>query len=78
MRRWKGISRPRDLSASPMKLKKSMQAYADQQAENELKEQLLNQVCDSASFEVSAEQINAALDLMMQSLESQLARQGLA
>ena len=58
-------------------MKEAMQAYADQQAENELKEQLLNQVCDSASFEISQEQINAALDLMMQSLESQLARQGL-
>ena len=58
-------------------MKEAMQAYADQQAENELKEQLLNQVCDSASFEISEEQINAALDLMMQSLENQLARQGL-
>ena len=58
-------------------MKEAMQAYADQQAENELKEQLLNQVCDSASFEISQEQVNAALDLMMQSLESQLARQGL-
>ena len=58
-------------------LKEAMQAYADRQAENELKEQLLNQVCDSASFEITDEQINAALDLMMQSLENQLARQGL-
>ena len=58
-------------------MKQAMQAYADQQAENELKEQLLNQVCDSASFEITDAQINAALDLMMQSLESQLARQGL-
>ncbi len=58
-------------------MKEAMQAYADQQAENELKEQLLNQVCDSASFEISEEQVNAALDLMMQSLENQLARQGL-
>ena len=58
-------------------MKEAMQAYADQQAENELKEQLLNQVCDSASFEITEEQINAVLDLMMQSLESQLARQGL-
>ena len=58
-------------------MKEAMQAYADQQAENELKEQLLNQVCDSASFEITDAQINAALDLMMQSLESQLARQGL-
>ena len=58
-------------------LKEAMQAYADRQAENELKEQLLNQVCDSASFEITDEQINAALDLMMQSLENQLASQGL-
>ena len=58
-------------------MKEAMQAYADQQAENELKEQLLNQVCDSASFEITDAQINAALDLLMQSLENQLARQGL-
>lgn len=58
-------------------MKEAMQAYADQQAENELKEQLLNQVCENASFEISDEQINAALDLLMQSMENQLARQGL-
>jgi len=58
-------------------MKEAMQAYADQQAENELKEDLLNQVCDGASFEVSDEQVEAALDLEMQSMENQLARQGL-
>ena len=58
-------------------MKEAMQAYADQQAENELKEQLLNQVCDGASFDITDEQVNAALDLLMQSLENQLARQGL-
>ena len=58
-------------------MKEAMQAYADQQAENELKEQLLNQVCDGASFDISNEQVEAALDLEMQSMENQLGRQGL-
>ena len=58
-------------------MKEAMQAYADQQAENELKEQLLNQVCEGASFEIGDEQVEAALDLEMQSMENQLARQGL-
>ena len=58
-------------------IKEAMQAYADQQAENELKEQLLNQVCDGASFDITDEQVDAALDLLMQSLENQLSRQGL-
>ena len=58
-------------------LKNAMQDYADQQAENELKENLLNQVCESSDFEISNEQVEAALDLEMQSMENQLARQGL-
>ena len=59
-------------------MKEAMQAYADQQAENELKEELLNQVLEGASFDISDEQIEAALDLEMQSMENQLARQGLS
>ena len=59
-------------------MKEAMQAYADHQAENELKENLLNRVCESGSFDISDEQIEAALDLEMQSMENQLARQGLS
>ena len=59
-------------------MKEAMQAYADQQAENELKEALLNQVLEGASFDISDEQIEGALDLEMQSMENQLARQGLS
>lgn len=58
-------------------MKEAMQAYADQQAENELKENLLNQVCETATFEITDEQVEGALDLEMQSMENQLSRQGL-
>lgn len=58
-------------------MKEAMQAYADQQAENDLKDHLMNQICDGSEFEISADQIEAALDLEMKNLENQLARQGL-
>ena len=58
-------------------MKEALQAYADQQADNDLKDALLNMVCEGAEFEISDEQLEAALDLQMQSLENQLARQGL-
>ena len=57
-------------------MREAMQAYADQQAENDLKEQLLNQVCESAAFDISQEQLDASLDHQKQAHENQLARQG--
>lgn len=58
-------------------IKEALQAYADQQAENDLQQNLLDQVCESGSFDVSDAQVEAALDLEMKSMENQLARQGL-
>ena len=59
-------------------LRSSMQEYIDAQSEAEVKETLLNQVCDSADFDISDEQIENALDLEIQNLTNQLARQGLS
>ncbi len=58
-------------------LRDSMQEYVDAQADAEVRESLLNQVCDSAEFDISDEQIENALDLEIQNLTNQLARQGL-
>lgn len=58
-------------------IRRALQDYADAQSEAEVKENLLNQVCDSARFEPAQSQVDAALDLEMRSLERQLARQGL-
>lgn len=58
-------------------LRTGLQAYVDRQSDMEVKDRLLDQVCAQAHFEVSDEQLNAALDLEMKALEGQLARQGL-
>lgn len=58
-------------------IRRALQDYADAQSEAEVKESLLNQVCDSAQFEPAQDRIDAALELEMRSLERQLARQGL-
>ncbi len=58
-------------------IRKALQTYADAQSDAEVKEKLLNQVCESAHFELPQAQIDAALELEMRSLENQLARQGL-
>ena len=55
----------------------ALQAYADQQAEAELKDQLLNQLCEGAPRDIPQPQLDRALDLEMRALEAQLARQGL-
>lgn len=58
-------------------LRAGMQEYIDAQADAEVKENLLDQVCDGADFEISEQQIENALDFEIQSLANQLARQGL-
>lgn len=55
----------------------ALQLYADSQAEMELKYDLLDQICASAQFDISKDQLDRALDLEMKSLENHLARQGL-
>ena len=58
-------------------IRRALQSYADAQSEAEVKENLLNQVCEGAQYAPTQAQIDAALDLEMRSLEHQLARQGL-
>ena len=58
-------------------LRKALQDYVDRQAEDELKERLLDQVCEGVDFQISDDQLKAALDYEMQMFEAQLGRQGL-
>ena len=55
----------------------ALQAYIDRQAEDELKDKLLSQVCASCDFTVSDEQLSAAQDEQIAILEATLGRQGL-
>ncbi len=58
-------------------LKQGMQAYADQQADADLKLRLLDTLVEAYDGEIDDAQVDAALEAEMQSLRAQLARQGL-
>jgi len=59
------------------RMKRSLQAYADQQAEEELSIRLIDQVAVDFDGDIPQEALDRALDLQLQSLEAQLQRQGL-
>lgn len=58
-------------------LKQGMQAYADQQADADLKLRLLDTLVKAYDGKIDDVQVNDALEAEMQSLRAQLARQGL-
>ena len=58
-------------------LRKALQDYVDKQADDELKQKLLDQVCAGVDFDIPQAQLDAALDYEMQMFEAQLGRQGL-
>lgn len=58
-------------------LRAGMQNYVDRQSDLELKGRLLDQLCDQFDGEVSAEQLEKALDIEMEELEAQLRQQNL-
>jgi len=58
-------------------LRQGMQAYADRQADAELKLRLLDELVARYDGEVDEAQVERALEAEMQSLRAQLARQGL-
>ncbi len=64
-------------SAMREALRQGMQAYADRQADADLKLRLLDELVDSYDGDVDEVQVEAALETEMQSLRAQLARQGL-
>lgn len=58
-------------------LRQGMQAYADRQADADLKMRLLDELVARFDGDVDEAQVEAALEAEMQSLRAQLARQGL-
>ena len=60
------------------KLAASLQAYTDERGEMELQDSLLRQAAATLEMEVSAEQVEAALDQQMEAMKAQLAQQGLS
>ena len=56
-------------------LRDQLQSYIDRKADEELKNDLLDQVCANARLSATSEQIARAVDREMKSLEGQLARQ---
>jgi len=58
-------------------LRQGLQAYADRQADEDLKLRLLDELIEAEPGEVTDEQLGAAVDAQMKALEAQLARQGL-
>jgi trigger factor len=58
-------------------LKQGMQAYADRQADADLKLRLLDELVARYEGDVDEAQVKAALEAEMQSLRAQLSRQGL-
>ena len=60
------------------KLTASLQAYADEQGEMDLQDQLLRQAAATLELTISEEQLNAGVEEQMQVLQAQLAQQGLS
>lgn len=55
----------------------SMQAYVDRQADEEMRDQLMNQICATLDYQITDDQLKRAVDQAMQSFSAQLARQNL-
>ena len=58
------------------KMRTSLQTYADQQGEMELQDQLLRQAAETLEFTPDDAAVEAELDVQMQTMRAQLARQG--
>ena len=58
-------------------LRGALQDYVDRQADGEIKQKLIDEICDGADFMITDQQLQAALDHEMQMFEAQLGRQGL-
>ncbi len=60
------------------KMQESLQAYADQQGEMELQDQLLRQAAETLELTVSEKMLEDAVEEQLQNLRAQLAQQGLS
>lgn len=67
-----------NMEAMRERLGESLQAYADEQGEMELQDQLLRQAAESLEVSFSEEQLNKAVDEQLDVMKAQLAQQGLS
>ncbi len=58
-------------------IRDSMQQYIDHQANEELRDQLMNKICADMDYEIPEDQLSRAVDQAMQSFAAQLSRQNL-
>ena len=59
------------------KMKQSLQAYADEQGEMDLQDQLIRMAADTLELEISAEELKAGVEEQISTMTAQLAQQGL-
>ena len=59
------------------KMKQSLQAYADEQGEMDLQDQLIRMAADTLELEISAEELKKGVDEQLGTMTAQLAQQGL-
>ena len=67
-----------NMEAMRKRLGESLQAYADEQGEMELQDQLLRQAADTLKVTFTEEQITTAVDEQMDVMKAQLSQQGLS
>ena len=65
------------LDQMKQKLQESLQAYADEQGEMELQDQLLRQAADTLDYTVSDPELEREMDEQLKAMEAQLGQQGL-
>jgi len=65
------------MEAFRAEMRKVLQDYVDRQAENELNDRLMDQLCAMSGFEATEEQLKQAVDQEIATLEATLGRQGL-
>jgi len=58
-------------------IRNTLQTYVDRQAEQELKDHLMNQLIEQVDYEITDEQMEKAIDIEMRELEGQLSQQHL-
>ena len=59
------------------KMRQSLQAYADEQSEMDLQDQLIRQAADSLEITISDEELKAGVEEQIRTMEAQLGQQGL-
>jgi len=67
-----------NLDQMRVKLRESMQEYADQRGEMDLQDTLLRQAAATLEMEISKEELEASVNQQMENMTAQLTRQGLS